>query len=569
MRSRSARKARAAHCFVLLGAVSAGCDSQTVTQRSDRSAAVGPGKTLADTGFRPSKDGYKFENQGGSYPHTPPVLTSQDVAKMFGGNACIKGNDPGCKLKPVATEWMGMVNRAMNAGQCEGMAVSSLAFYKKLYNPASFAPNAKSTHDLTHAETSALIGYFWAYQMTDPVRTDKVRSLETMTPVSAEETLVDMMKRNELAVIAIRSRHGGHAVTPYAVEDRGGGIHWIDIYDNNWPDRERHIVIDHNQNKWSYELASLNPDIPREPWSGDASSHTIAVTSLADRLQKPDCPFCASHKKTVVSYGTNGIVVSNGEGKKVGREGDQIVNEIPGAEVFEVAGYIDGEPAMEPIYSVPDDGDYQVAIVGRDHHRKAEGEQQDHGVVVIGNDSAVAVQTAKLKPTEQATLSLAHDGGIKYKAAREGEFPPIRLAANGPNGGMHAHLSHMQASANDEISIKMDHAAGQIVVAGGGAKASTFDLKITHVQADGEDAVAEQKGIKYDPTKVHTIQSAPTAAVRANPFRIVTRVAPPPPPASASAPLPTPSSAPAPAATPRAPFRAPAHGAPGTQPKKN
>ncbi len=539
---------QATPCLVLLAVASTGCRSKP--QGSDRSAASGPAKgILADTGFRPGKDGYKFENQGGAYPRTPPVLTSQDVAKMFGGEACIKGADANCKLKPVATEWMGMVNRAMNAGQCEGMAVSSLAFYKKVYNPASFAPHAKSVHDLTHAESSALIGYFWAYQMTDPVRSDKVRSLEAMTPISAEETLVEMMKRNELAVIAIRSKHGGHAVTPYAVEDRGEGIHWIDIYDNNWPDKDRHIVIDHDKNSWSYELASLNPDIPREPWSGDAESHTIAVTPLADRLQKPACPFCESHKKTVVSYGTNGVVLTNGDGKKLGRDGDKIVNEIPGAEVFEVTGYIDGEPAMEPIYTVPADDDYQVAIVGRDKHRKAEGEEQDHGVVVIGNGSAVAVQTAKLKPTEQDTLSLARDGGIKYKTAREGEFPTIRLAANGPNGGMHAHLSHMQASANDEIAIRLDHAAGQIVVAGGGKKASSFDLKVTHVQAEGEDKVVEQKAIKYDPAKVHTIQSSPTPAPGAMPFKIATKLAPPPPPASASAPVPAPSAGPAPSAS--------------------
>jgi hypothetical protein len=546
---------------------------------SDRSGAGGPAKVLADTGFRPNKDGYKFENEGGAYPRTPPVFTSQDVARMFGADACIKGSDQNCKLKPVATEWMGMVNRAMNAGQCEGMAVSSLAFYKHAYSPAAFAPRAKSAHDLSHAESSALIGYFWAYQMTDPVRSDKVRSLLSMTPISAEETLVDMMKRNEFAVIAIRSRHGGHAVTPYAVEDRGGGIHWIDIYDNNWPDKDRHIVIDHNENTWSYELASLNPDIPREPWSGDAESHTIAVTPLSDRLQKPDCPFCEGRKKTVVSYGTNGVVLTNGDGKKLGRDGDKIVNEIPGAEVFEVTGYIDGEPAMEPIYAVPADGDYQVAIVGRDAHRKAEGEQEDHGVAVIGNGAAVTVQTAKLKPTEQDTLSLSRDGGIKYKTAREGEFPAIRLAASGPNGGMHAHLSHMQANANDEIAIKMDHTAGQIVVAGGGKKASSFDLKVTHVQPEGEDKVVEQKGIRYDPAKVHTIQSSPTAPAGAIPFKIATRVAPPPPPASASAQAPAPSAsaaqsaAPTPSAAPAPSAKAPPHvaapGPPATPPKKH
>ena len=275
--------------FAVASLATPGCKPQ----QTSGTASTGAPTVLADTGFRPNKNGYKFENQGGHYPRTPPVLTSQDVTKMFGPAVCASGASANCRLKPVASEWMGMVNRAMNEGQCEGMAVSSLAFYKKLYSPASFAPHAKSIHDLTHAETGPLIGYFWAYQMVNPVREDKVNSLLSMTPIAAEDTLVDMMKKNELAVIAIRSPHGGHAVTPYAVEDRGNGVHWIDIYDNNWPDKERHIIIDRNANTWEYELASLNPDIPKEPWSGTADSHTIAVTPLSDRLSRAECPFCA------------------------------------------------------------------------------------------------------------------------------------------------------------------------------------------------------------------------------------------------------------------------------------
>ena len=142
---------QAAPCLVLLAVASTGCRSKP--QGSDRSAASGPAKgILADTGFRPGKDGYRFENQGGAYPRTPPVLTSAGRREDVRQRRVHQGGDANCKLKPVATEWMGMVNRAMNAGQCEGMAVSSLAFYKKVYNPASFAPRAKSVHDLTHAE---------------------------------------------------------------------------------------------------------------------------------------------------------------------------------------------------------------------------------------------------------------------------------------------------------------------------------------------------------------------------------------------------------------------------------
>jgi hypothetical protein len=525
-------RAHARICLALVLALAAsGCKPESTGSGSSSSAYPPPvpegkeGPILADTGFRPQKDGYRFQNQGGAYPRTPPVLTVQDVDKMFGDDVCASGSGTTCKLKPVASEWMSMVNQAMNEGQCEGMAVSSLAFYQKLYNPSSFAPHAKSIQDLTHAETAPLIGYFWAFQMVDPVRADNQASLESSTPISAEATLIDMMKRKELAVIAIFSPHGGHAVTPYSVEDRGGGIHWIHIYDNNWPEKDRHIIIDHNANTWKYELASLNPDVPREPWSGDAETHSIGVTPLADRLSKPECPFCSGGSKIVMPFGgSNGVVLTRGDGKRVGRVGDKIVNEIPGAKVYSVSGYLEGAAPHEPIIVVPDDADYQVAISGREHPGVKEDPDKQHGVAVIGKGSAVTVET-KVKPGDAEVLSVGHEGGIKYKAARDGEFPAIRLAADGPNGGMHARVSHMQAEANDEVALKLDHAAGQVMVAGGGKKASSFDLKVTHVTPTGDDKVNEQKGIKFAPGKVHTIQSSATAPAGAA-FKVATKPLP-------------------------------------------
>jgi hypothetical protein len=478
------------------------------------------GTVLADTGFRPAKNGYRFENQGGQYPKTPPVLLPAGVAKLFGKDACVGGDAVHCKLTPVATEWMGVVNRAMNIGQCEGMAVSSLAFYQKVHDPAAFAPGAKAAHDLTHANVGSLIGYYWAFQMLNPVRLAKITSLITQTPNSVEDTLVEMMKRHELATIAIRSDHGGHAVTPYAVVDMGNGIHWIRIYDNNWPDKERHIIIDRNANTWAYELASLNPDVPKEPWSGSAESHSIAVTPLSARLGKAECPFCAGSKKMVIPHGANGVTLTNGAGQKVGREGDKVVNTIPGAEVIDLNTYVDGAPVSEPMYVVPAEGDYEVAITGQDKKAAANAPDDDHGVAVIGNGTAVAVETSKLKTNEKDILSLHHDGGVKYRTGSGGTIPAIRLAADGPGGGMHARISNMKADANDQLELRMDHKAGQITVQGGGKKAESYDLKVTTVRAGQDDRVDEQKAIKFKAGESHTIQTGATGAGAGAPLKI-------------------------------------------------
>src|SRR5580704_14409341 len=99
---------------LVVSLTASGCKRSPDSTGSSRATGTGPVTVLADTGFRPIKDGYKFENQGGHYPRTPPVLTAQDVAKMFGNDVCARGTGTNCKLKPVAMEWMGMVNRAMN-----------------------------------------------------------------------------------------------------------------------------------------------------------------------------------------------------------------------------------------------------------------------------------------------------------------------------------------------------------------------------------------------------------------------------------------------------------------------
>ena len=131
---------------------------------------------IADIGFRPQKNGYPFQNEGGKYPLTPGIFTASGVVKMFGKDACVGGDVKSCKLTPAANEWMGIVNRHMNIGQCEGMAVSALTFFKKKDNPGDYTNGATSAHDLTHKAAQGLIGYYWAFQMLNPVRLAIVKS---------------------------------------------------------------------------------------------------------------------------------------------------------------------------------------------------------------------------------------------------------------------------------------------------------------------------------------------------------------------------------------------------------
>ena len=72
-----------------------------------------------------------------------------------------------------------------------------------------------------------------------------------------------------LALIMINRALGiGHAVTPYAIEDRGGGVHLVRVYDNNFPDEtSRYLVINTTSDTWSYEAAtSIRAQRPATTW---------------------------------------------------------------------------------------------------------------------------------------------------------------------------------------------------------------------------------------------------------------------------------------------------------------
>lgn len=93
-----------------------------------------------------------------------------------------------------------------------------------------------------------------------------------------------------------RDGKGGHAVTPYAVENKGGGIFWVHVYDNNYPnDFNRRIKIDRNANTWVYEGAAINPSAPPSTYEGDAQTRSLHLWSTfwsGNTLKQ--CSFCTS-----------------------------------------------------------------------------------------------------------------------------------------------------------------------------------------------------------------------------------------------------------------------------------
>lgn len=455
-----------------------------------------------------------------------PVLNENVMVKLFGAEACVGRDTQNCTLTLPAFEWANMINRAMNGGQCEGMAVSSLTYFNHTDKPRS--PLDLSAHGVQREEATPLIAYYWSYQALDPVMSATINARRKSTPVEVEDELVGMFKKKQLATIAFWNPHGpgGHAVTPYAIEDKGNDIHWIKIYDNNYPDKERYIIIDRKANTWRYDLAALNPAEPKMPWDGSADSHNIVIIPLDLRLQKAACPFCEESEKKVVWPRSASVSISDPEGHRVAIEDGKIVNEIPGAEVIDLASWTQDADAVEPIFFLPASNDYDVSI-GKGP-KSASSPDDEAGVAVFGPGTAVTVTGIDAAGGgEKDTLSVPKDStGIRYRSA-SGKMPALKLAIDDKKEGVSVRIANMNADKDSEVELAVDRKSGKATVQGGGKSTSSYDLELRHTTAGvkGMDKVVE-RGVKFHLGESHAIDTARTPRVMGGPTGKPTAAAP-------------------------------------------
>jgi len=441
--------------------------------------------TLPDIGFRPNPDGYSFPNYGGHFPLPPIDFVAEDVVRMFGADAACAIQWPVCVLKRTAVVWEWNANRAMNGGHCDGMASTSLRFFKGMDNPADFQAGASTTHGLQLGNVRRHIAYYFVEQLTDPVKAYKEQVRQNSPSAILEQLSVAMSggAPDPTTLFVRQAGRGGHAITPYAIEDRGSGVYWVKVYDNNHPnDANRHVEINTTNNTWSYDLGgSLGT------WSGDANTHTLGIVPISKYAEQPICPWCSGTKALngsspagqVWLTGAGHLLITDGQGRRIGYVGNQFVNEIPGAYEGAVDGGLGVE--LEPIYTLPLTDTYTILLDGQ-----MLTQTETVAVTQFGSGYAVSVDGVALEPTSQDHLAIAPDGTQLAYQANEDRETALTLALDSASESNQLQIKGADIGASQTVTLTTHTGSGQLVFDNSQASGGTYDLDIIRVSAAGE-----------------------------------------------------------------------------------
>lgn len=259
------------------------------------------GTIVADSGFRAFPNGFSFFNTGvpddfnnevfGSPLAGPPNLDANTMRDLMGKRVCLENSDIGpCTLTLAGRQWMQATNASMSGGHCFGFAATAADIFNKALIPAQFQPGAVSTYDLQLQEPiSREIARNMASQYTFDVMRYK------MSPRNIVNTLkASLTPGNMPFTLFIFWSGGGHALTPYALYDKGSGLYDVAVYDNNYPDAGRAIRIDTVKNTYEY-LVMTNPNGKPE-----IAKEIIGLVPSDVIMAKQACPFCAAANATTV-----------------------------------------------------------------------------------------------------------------------------------------------------------------------------------------------------------------------------------------------------------------------------
>jgi hypothetical protein len=337
------------------------------------------------------------------------------------------------------------------------------------------------------------IGYWWTTQVTRPGGSKKVLESPQAVLDILSAAFANGSSAGEWWVMGIYlpDGSGGHAITPYAVEDLGNGTARILVYDNNWPKDSRFVEVDTINNSWRY-LASANPDEPDSLYSGNASTKNLEIVSLSSRLGLQECDFC-EEKGTAgesAGKGTKSIqiwqsgkartLVTDDDGLRAGTlDSGEIVNEIPGAEIRNLKFGLQGTGSSHlPVILLPLNliNDSQITIDINSTANSSEKNQADTTIIAPG--FALASTVSNLGRGQNQSMDLFSENETYNVSLRSSSqlSPTISIDTN----YQRITLNGLVIDPSGRINISLDPSLGAFGMSTlGNLKPGTLQLLMT------------------------------------------------------------------------------------------
>ena len=401
---------------------------------------VPTGSIIADSGFRPTANGFAFENYGNNAG--PVNLKPVNIEDLFGPQVCAVGSGSTCVLTPSARAWEQQENVAMADGHCMGFSVTALRFFTGDLRPAAYG--ASSTPGLPivgNDRLQSLIAEDFAYQSLPSVRQQAVIG----TPDRVLSALIAALRaRQQAYTLAILKADGtgGHAITPFAVEQRPGGLDEILVYDNNFPGVVRKVDVDTTADTWHY-VGGINPSDTSEIYDGNAQTQSMALFPTSPGEATQPCPFCSTRAGTNPNPGTvvpskksfvevsvqakgpqhpHLLFVDPRTGAKTGFVGSRLVQQIPGILVNANYSVRNWTSAPEPTYDLPLGHPLYEILV--------DGSKLTHQTVVkitVNGDGVLfTISAINMEPGQQDRMLLpANNLQVAYVSNAPFHFSPL------------------------------------------------------------------------------------------------------------------------------------------------
>ena len=271
------------------------------------------GLVCADSGMRPTTDGFSFENWGG--PVAEDAVTLNTAATLYGLEAvCAEVQEDSCTPLPGAQQWVEEMNASIEGGRCEGMAVLSQRFTVGLDTPSNYQDGATLVADLQreNENVGANISRWWVTQNLSTVAEFNYAA-QQLTPTQIAQDLVAAIRDQAGVTYGFYFDGQGHAITPIAVALRADGVLEVLNYDNNYPGQITTVTIDPSTETWSYDMAATNAGVDANIWSGTTGS--MDYTLMSAREEANPAPWSATDRSDLtkgsarISISTRGTSV--------------------------------------------------------------------------------------------------------------------------------------------------------------------------------------------------------------------------------------------------------------------